>query len=210
MSEPPNYTDKIMLSVLMPTTPERNEMFTRLFNELHRQLEYMQTFHKTLGKIEILVDDSPRFLNGGPSVGKKRESLVQRAEGKYLCFLDSDEEISPDYLETIVRLCYQDADVCTFKAMVKLHNFWTVVDMRLEHKENEQVSPDFTVKRMPWHINAVRSVYAKTFPFSDKNNAEDFEWMEKVLTCCETEAHSERIIFCYRHGSHSEVDKIPL
>lgn len=210
MSEVPNYTDKLMLSVLMPTTPQRVKMFTKLFNEVHRQSQYLETTHPTLGKVEILVDSSKRFLDGGLSVGKKREALVQRAEGKYLCFLDSDEEISPDYLETIIRLCYLGPDVCTFKAMAKLHNFWTVVDMRLSHKENEQVSPDCTVKRLPWHICAVRSVYAKAFEFSDKNNAEDFEWMEKVLTSCETEAHSERIIFCYHHGDHSEVDKIPL
>lgn len=205
-----NYTDKLMLSVLMPTTPQRVEMFTKLFNEVHRQAEYLHTTHPTLGKVEILVDSSKRFLDGGLSVGKKREALVQRAEGKYLCFLDSDEEISPDYLETIIRLCYHDKDICTFKAMARLHNFWTVVDMSLSNKDNEQVCPDHIIKRPPWHICAVRSVYAKAFGFSDKNNAEDFEWMEKVLTSCQTEAHSERIIFCYRHGEHSEVDKIPL
>lgn len=210
MNEPANYHEIVMLSVLMPTTPERHQMFTKLFNEVHRQQEYMQTFHKSLGQIEILVDDSPRFLNGGPSVGKKREALVNRASGEYLCFLDSDEEISPDYLETLVRLCYQGYDVCTFKAMVKLSTFWAIVDMRLAFKSNEQISPDFTVRRLPWHICPVRTRFAKQFTFSDKNNAEDFEWMEKVLTKCQTEAHSDRIIFCYNHGDHSEVDKIPL
>lgn len=200
----------ILLSILIPTTPERHEMFTKLFNEVHRQLEFVQTFHPSLGRVEILVDDSPRYLDGGLSVGKKREALVKRAEGKYLCFLDSDESISPDYLETLVRLCYQDQDVCTFKAMVKLSTFWALVDMRRVYKLNDQINPDYVVRRPPWHICPVRSVYAKMFEFSDKNNAEDFEWMEKVLTCCVSEAHSERIIFQYNHGEHSEVDKIPL
>ena len=210
IENPPNHTDKMVLSVLIPTTPERVEMFTKLFNEVHKQAEYFRTTHPSLGKIEILVDSSKRFLDGGLSVGKKRESLVQRATGYYLCFLDSDEEVSPDYLETILRMCYQDKDICTFKAMAKLHNFWTVVDMRLAYKHNEQVTPDFTVRRRPWHICAVRSVFAKAFEFSDKNNAEDFEWMDKVLQSCETETHTDKIIFCYRHGEHSEVDLIPL
>lgn len=200
----------IQLSILICTTPERNEMFTKLFNEVHRQVEFLQTFHEILGRVEILVDDSPRFLDGGLSVGKKREALVKRAQGKYLCFLDSDESISPDYIETLMRLCYQGQDVCTFRAMVKLKNFWALVDMRLAYKLNDQISPDYTVRRSAWHICPVKSVYAKMFPFSDKNNAEDFEWMEKVLTCCVSEAHSERVIFQYNHGEHSEVDKIPL
>lgn len=194
----------------MPTTPERNEMFTKLFNEVHRQLEFLQTFHPSLGRVEVLVDDSPRFLDGGLSVGKKREALVKRAEGKYLCFLDSDESISPDYLETLLRLCIKDQDVCTFRAMVKMSNFWALVDMRFVYKVNDQISPDYTVRRSAWHICPVKSVYAKMFPFNDKNNAEDYEWMEKVLSCCVSEAHTDRIIFQYNHGEHSEVDKIPL
>jgi len=201
----------IILSILIPTTPERHEMFTKLFNEVHKQVGYMQTVHPSLGRVEVLVDDSPKFLEGGLSVGKKREALVKRAEGKYVCFLDSDETISPNYVETLIRLCIQNQDVCTFRAMVKMSNFWAIVDMRFAYgRINDQISPDFTVRRTAWHICPVRSTYAKMFPFSDKNNAEDFEWMEKVLACCVSEAHSDRIIFQYNHGDHSEVDKIPL
>lgn len=200
----------IQLSVLMCTTPERNEMFSKLFSELHRQLEYVQTFHEMLGRVEILVDDSIRFLDGGLSVGRKRQALLERAEGEYLCYLDSDEGISPDYLETILRLCYQGQDICTFRAMVKLSNFWALVDMSLRYKTNEQITPDYTVRRMPWHVCAVKTKYAKMHSFPDVNNAEDFAWMERVLTHCTSEAHTDKIIFEYRHGDHSEVDKIPL
>lgn len=200
----------IILSVLMCTTPERNQMFSKLFTELHRQLEYLQAFHESLGKVEILVDDSIRFLDGGLSVGKKREALLKRAEGKYICYLDSDESISPDYLETLVRLCRQDQDVCTFRAMVKLDNFWALVDMRLAYKMNDQITPEHTVRRPPWHICAIKSEHAKRHHFADINNAEDFDWMNRVLSHCTTEAHTDRIIFQYNHGKHSEVDLIPL
>lgn len=198
----------IILSILIPTTPERQEMFTRLYNEVYKQITYVHTTHPSLGRVEVLVDDSPRFLDGGLSVGKKREALVKRAEGKYLCFLDSDESVSPDYVETLVRLCIKDQDVCTFKAMVSMSSFWALVDMRLFYKVNDQINPDYIVRRPPWHICPVRSVFAKLVDFSDKNNAEDFEWMEKVLTYCVSEAHTERILFKYTHGDHSEVDEI--
>lgn len=200
----------VILSILMPTTPERSEMFSKLYNQVKFQVTSLQNVHPSLGTVEILVDDSKRFLDGGLSVGKKRESLVQRAEGKYLCFLDSDESISPDYVETLVRLCNKDQDICTFQAMVKLSDFWALVDMRLTYKVNDQITPEHSVRRPPWHICPVRSIFAKLHKFNDKNNAEDFEWMEKVLANCTTEAHSERIIFSYNHGEHSEVDKIPL
>lgn len=199
-----------MLSVLMPTTPERASMFLPLFNELHRQIEYCATFHPSLGSVEVLVDPDKRFLDGGPSIGQKRESLKNRATGRYLCYLDSDEGIAPNYVESILRLCNQGADICTFRAFVSLKSFWALVDMRLAYKVNDQITPDYTVRRPGWHMCPVKSVFAKLHSFNDKNNAEDFEWMEKVLGQCTTEAHTDKILFMYRHGDHSEADQIPL
>lgn len=198
----------IILSVLIPTIPERGEMFTKLFNELHRQLEYMQTFHSSLGDIEIVVDGSKRFLDGGLSIGKKREALVKQAQGKYLCFLDDDETIAPNYLETLVRLCQHDADVVTFRNISKMDNFWMIVEMRLNYA-NETASPNHVVHRSPWHICPVKSLYAKTFPFEDINYGEDWSWMRHVLTLCDTNAHTDAVIHQYNHNSKvSEADKI--
>ncbi len=200
----------IILSLLMPTTPQREVMFTALYNEVMAQKSAMNTIHPEMADIEILVDARPRFLDGGPSIGKKRESLVRQATGKYLCFLDSDESISPNYVESLVRLCLQGNDVCTFRALAKMQHYIALVDMRLIYKVNDQLSPDYTCRRPPWHINPVKSEYAKRVKFSDKNNAEDFEWMEKVLAHCTTESHTDKILFTYQHGSHSEADQIPL
>ena len=197
----------IILSILIPTIPQRGNMFTELFNKVHRQIEYMNTFHSTLGKIEVLIDDSPRFLEGGLSIGKKREALVKRAEGKYLCFLDDDEDIANNYVETLVRLCQRDADVCTFRNISRMESYWCLVDMGL-HYPNDQASPQITVRRKPWHICPVRSYFAKLHKFNDSNYGEDFDWMSKVLEHCTTEAKSEAVIHEYRHGKHSESDKI--
>lgn len=197
----------MIASILIPTLPERSELFTRLFNELYRQIAYMTTFHPTLGEIEIVVDDSKRFLDGGLSIGKKREALVQRAEGLYCWFLDDDESIAPNYLETLVRLCNQNKDVCTYRAIGKFDSYWTVYDMSLKNV-NEQSVPDKIVLRSAWHQCPVRTKYAKLYSFPDTSYGEDFEWMQKVLIHCETEAHTDAILLQYNHGKHSEADKI--
>lgn len=196
-----------ILSILIPTIPERGDMFTKLFNEIHRQLEYMKTFHPSLGDIEILVDSSKRFLDGGLSIGKKREALVKSASGKYLCFLDDDESIAPNYLETLVRLCNRDADVVTFRNISKMSNYWMVVDMSIKYN-NDEASPEYMVRRSPWHVCPVVSVFAKMHKFNDINYGEDWLWMQQVLSHCETEAHTDAIIHQYNHGDHSESDKI--
>lgn len=200
----------IILSILIPTIPERGKMFTELFNEVHKQVAYMDAFHPSLGQIEVLVDDSKKFLDGGLSIGKKRESLVHRAAGKYLCFLDDDDSIAPNYVETLVRSCIQDRDVCTFRSIAKLDNMWVLIDMSLFFGGNSQVNPnDYTVQRRPWHICPVRSEYAKQIPFLDESYGEDWEWMKEVVKLCQTQVHNYTIIHQYNHSKEvSEADKI--
>lgn len=198
----------ILLSILIPTIPERNEKFTTLYNELMRQKTAFDTLHDTIGELEVVVNSGVRFLDGGLSIGKKREALVAESQGEYLCFLDDDESISPNYVETLMRLCKQGADICTFRAIVKMETFWSILDMRLVYNFNDQLNPDYTVRRPPWHVCPMRSKYAKMFHFQDINAAEDFEWMKKVLLRCITEVHTDKVIFQYNHKSESESDKI--
>lgn len=201
-------TGVLQLSILIATTPERQEKFTILYNELMRQKTAFDTTHDSLGCLEIVVNAGARFLDGGLSIGKKREALVNEASGEYLCFLDDDESIAPNYIESLMRLCYQDMDVCTFRAFVKMENFWALVDMRLMYNVNDQLNPDYTTRRPPWHMCPVKSKYAKIYGFPDVNAAEDFEWMKKVLKLCTTEAHTDKIIFQYNHTGGSQSDEV--
>lgn len=199
----------IILSILIPTIPERVEMFTKLYNELHKQLAYMQTFHESLGNIEILVDDSKKFNYGGLSIGKKREALVKRAEGRFLCFLDDDDQISGNYLETLVRLCQNRADVVTFRSLANLESYWSIIDMSLKYSGNDQCSPDYITRRRPWHICPVKSFLAKAHDFEDISYGEDWQWFEKVANSCLSESHTDAVIHSYVHrNSISEADKI--
>lgn len=53
--------------------------------------------------------------NGELPSGAKRQALVNLAQGKYHCFIDDDDEVSPDYISTILQGCRSNADVITFK-----------------------------------------------------------------------------------------------
>jgi glycosyltransferase involved in cell wall biosynthesis len=198
-----------ILSILTPTIPERRKKFNKLFTKLAIQIYDLQKNHPTLGEVELSYDDSEKYLNGGLSIGKKRESLLQRATGKYVCYLDDDEDIAPNYVETLVRLCHQDKDVVTFRNLTKTAYYWTIIDMSLNHRTDEEANPNYIIRRKPWHINPIRSVLAKMHSFEDTNYGEDAAWMNKVLKHCLTEAHTDMVLHCYNHSSSkSESDKI--
>jgi hypothetical protein len=197
-----------ILSILIPTIPERNILFQKLVDEISGQVLILEKNHPSLGRVEILFHEGKRFLEGGLSIGKKCEHLVRQASGKYTLILHDDDWISPNFVESIVRLCQHDRDVCTFRSISKLDNFWMMVDMSLNY-QNDQPSPKYMIRRKPFPICPVRSRFAKEFSFTDINHSEDFEWMEKVLTRCANEVHSEEILHEYRHSKlNSESDKI--
>lgn len=197
-----------LLSILIPSIPEREDELARLCSELQIQIITFGEFHASIGTCEVLVDDGKSFLEGGLSIGAKREALKNKATGKYLLYLDDDENIAPNYFETVMRLCSEDKDICTFKSIAKMDNYWMTVDMSLAYSENEQANPE-GIKRRPWHICPVRSYFAKLHSFDDINYGEDFKWMEQVLQHCQTESKSNYILHQYNHSSKfSEADKI--
>lgn len=165
--------------------------------------------HRTLGEIEVLIDDSESYADGGMTVGAKRQALLDSSNGKYVCFLDDDESISPDYVETLMRLCNENKDVCTFKSLYKCDTYWSVIDMSIKYQTNEQATPMHETRRKAWHICPVLSKYAKKYRFNDINNAEDWQWFEQVSNHLTFEAKTNKVIHQYNHSSKtSEVDRI--
>jgi hypothetical protein len=189
----------LVLSILMPTIPERYAMFHKLKLQLQNQIVNVRRVHPVLGKVEVLVDERPKFKDGGPDIGEKRQALLDKAKGEYVCFLDDDESIAPNYVEEILRLCYRHPDVGSFSSIAKMDNFWCVVVMSMKHAENQQAFPGI-VLRKPWHICPVRTELAKRVRFPKSNYGEDWVWFEKVLELCKTEENTKAIIHQYNHS----------
>lgn len=198
----------MILSILCPTIPSRQRQFELLRYKIALQCVALHTAHPTLGSVEFIPDDSKPFLEGGLSIGSKLNGLLSKAQGKYVCVLHDDDNVSPNYIETLVRLCHRNADVVTFRNITKLDTFWTTVDMSIFYP-NDQASPMFEIRRTAWNICPVKTEFAKQFKYSDSNYGEDADWMTNVLTLCTTEAKTDAILHEYNHSSkHSESDKI--
>jgi len=194
-----------MLSILIPTVPDRKKVFNALVEEVNRQI----LSNGLVGVVDIIFDDSKKFLDGGITVGEKRDNLVQRVIKKYCCFLDDDENISPTYVKTLYSMCLKDVDVCTFRSLYKCDHYWALVDMDMENPINEQATELKIVKRRAWHICPIRTSIAQRHRFSHINNAEDWDWMERVLIDVVTHCHTDEIIHQYNHSaSASLVDEI--
>jgi glycosyltransferase involved in cell wall biosynthesis len=195
----------MILSIIMITIPERAERFNWLKNKVQKQISECQKTHRTLGQIEIVEVMTPKFKDGGGSIGRKRQTGLDQSKGEYVCWLDDDDDIAPNYVEEVVRMANKGADVCTFSSMCRFDNFWMVAEMHFNTKHDDQARPAI-IKRRPWHVCAFRRGVLEGVNFPDANWDEDTKFIEQALKNCRTFAHSEAILHEYRRleTSYSE------
>lgn len=118
----------IKLSIIIPTY-NRNENLIRLLQTLQKQIQ---------DNVEVIVVDDhsdkpltidfPNWLkyirleenSGGASV--PRNKGLDKAEGEYIAFIDSDDLVSDNYIETILNKTKEDWDYCYISWKSKHHN----------------------------------------------------------------------------------------
>jgi len=200
---------KPKLSILIPTIPDRHLSYIDLYSELTKQVKRCEQLHPTLGTVEILTNESPKYINGGLTVGAKRDSLLHKAKGDYVAFVDDDEFISPNYIEEMLRMCNEGNDICCFRSLFKCDTYIAVIDMDLHHTFNAEANPEYITFRRPFHVCAIKRDLAQRYHFPDKNNAEDWAYMEQVLKDVKTQSKRNMILHLYNHSaSTSAVDEI--
>ena len=113
-----------------------------------------------------------------------------------MCWLDDDDDISPDYIETLLRLAQSSLDILTFNSFSKLEGYWMAVRMTINHTYDEQPRPGI-INRRPYHVCAFKKELLTGIKFPDMNWDEDTEFITQALKVCSTEEHTEAILHQY-------------
>ncbi len=92
---------KPLLTVMIPTTIDRRELFVPLVNELQRQ---RQGFSEL---VEIIWREDNKEI----SVGLKRQQLLEDATGEWVVGFDSDDWPAPTYLTDIITALKDNPNV---------------------------------------------------------------------------------------------------
>jgi len=183
----------ILYSFLIPSIPARvRSQLAPLLDRLCAQAE-------PYPEVEILAwTDNMRR-----SIGEKRDDLVQLARGKYLSISDDDDDVSDDFIQSIVETIWErpDADVIVFDQSVTLNGEPFRVSFGIEY-ENEPAhrGPDGQwedVRRKPFHCCVWRSELAKMERFPAIQYGEDWAWCEKVLQHVKVQARIPKVLHRY-------------
>jgi glycosyltransferase involved in cell wall biosynthesis len=180
-----------LLSILICHIPERYDFLKRLSGILDPQLEK----HKLT--VECLIDDS-RYKK----IGRKRNDLMARAAGKYVCFIDDDDRVSDNYIELLLHGIRKDVDCCSLKGIITEDGENPLIFEHSikynEYRTNPTATP-VTYERYPNHLNVIRASIAKQFPFPEINHGEDTDFATQVFKSglIKTEHYIDQVIYYY-------------
>ena len=165
---------EITLSILICSvdTEERQAKLKKLISELNRQIS--KNYAEEV--IEIIIDTD----NMEKSVGKKRNDLIEKAQGEFICFIDDDDFISENYLSTILYHLNSGIDILL---------------IAIEHIENGVNKPkiipslyidnlntgEAVFKTNHFHLCPHKKSIARNVLFEWVNFAEDMLYSQKMV-----------------------------
>jgi hypothetical protein len=182
------------LSICICSLHERRAQLDRLLEHL-----YGQILKVAPREVEVLIDARTE-----PSIGDKRQALVERARGHFVAFIDDDDWVSHDYVASIVGALKDNPNV----DCVSLSGVMTTsgqVPERFEHsmKYDEWKNLPDLYARTPNHLNTVRRELALSVGFKPISHAEDFDFSKRLRPLLKTEVWiGEKPLYYYFYVPH--------
>ncbi len=180
----------ILLTVAIPSLPSRaNCLLPDLIEKLSRQADGRP--------VEILSLMDNKFS----TVGAKRNAMTGFAQGRFIAFVDDDDDVSDDYVDTLLKAIRADSsvDVITFDAWVTMNGAQGQVCKYGCGFEDANGSDVYY--RRPNHVCCFRTQVARQVPWQDISWGEDYAWAKEMQPHLHREARIERILYFYRYDA---------
>lgn len=160
----------MLLSILIPTIPQRQLFFNRIKSLLTTMIEA----HPKKESIELLTLSDDRVM----TIGEKRNKLLEMATGTYSAFIDDDDMVDGQYIQRIMDLLPLGYDGLGFKGIIYTdgRNPKTFI-----HRNGEDYTERGPVYYRPLtHLNPIKTDIMRQIGFPPLNHAEDYDFALKL------------------------------
>jgi len=181
------------LSILVPFIRRHEAYFYKLQFNLNFQILQFPN------QVEMLWDNHEY-----DTVGKKRNRLLERATGKYLCFFDADDTPSDDYVDLLMEGIEAGCDCASLRGEITIDGGGPeIFEHSLKYKEWRTTKNEIKYERYPNHLNMIRADIAKQFQFPETNFGEDHNWSKQIheSKLLKTEHYIPEVIYYYNYVS---------
>lgn len=146
--------------------------------------------------MEILVDGDV----GDISIGEKRNNLLKRAKGDYVCFIDDDDMVPDYYVEEILKAIETGPDCVGFNgAIVSQEGKRDLVSYRMGITKVDRDGQWF--RAGIGHLSPVKREIALSAMFPEVNSAEDVEYAKLIQPKLKTQVVIDRFMYFYLQGN---------
>lgn len=188
-------------SVLIPTIPGREASLQSLMAGIREKVGRLAP----MLRIDIVLN----FDNREKSIGQKREELLQGATGKYMSFIDDDDQITDAYIEDLRDTILGEYHVMRLRGQIQQYTF----THSLENALSGMMAQGEVFLRPPNHLNPMMTDVAKLVHFGNAIRGEDLDWTIRMSKrgFLEREFRSDpsRIHYIYEMGTR-RVDAATL
>jgi glycosyltransferase involved in cell wall biosynthesis len=157
------------------------------------------------GPVEHLV----LFDNCARTIGAKRQALVDIARGKYIAFVDDDDDISPDYVARLLAAAETGAHVITFRQRAIYNGLESEVHFGINNQDGP-FTPGGITLRAPWHVCAWKRERVAGCLFSESNYGEDLVWCVQARKRARTAHHIDTVLHTYQHDAANTAAPEPI
>lgn len=169
------------LSVLVPTLQSRQDVAQALFADLYRQVETLPQPQR----VEILtaLDEQEH------PVGQKRNELLAKARGRYVCFIDDDDRVEPDYIASLLSAmdASPHADCVVFRGQYYVDGRVELeFDFDLQYTAYRNTAERY--ERTPNHLCPVKKHLAQAARFDAVNRGEDAAYARRLRPLLRTQS----------------------
>lgn len=184
------YKREMLLSILICTLPSRQRMFDSLVRNLSRQVSDGDFYDE----VELLSDSDIH-----KSIGDKRNDLLHLSKGKFIVFIDDDDEVDIEYIPLIINTIKSNEgiDCIGMKGIITFDGTnerkWIISKQYGSWFERNDV-----YYRTPNHISPVKRSIAISKGFSNKNVGEDYDYSMAILPLLNNEVMIEKEIYHYK------------
>lgn len=199
----PLVLDRHLLVIAILHIERRRELLTELLDVLRPQIDEKYPLAHCSIHPEVICEGGIR-----PTIAQRRNEVIDlwRDHAEYLCFVDDDDRVAPDFVAKLLKALEFRPDCVGFKS----HRFSdggyigeAVYSMRFARRQDYSRSgPIMYSERMPCHLTPVRMDLIQQVRFDPRlNMSEDIEFASRLRPLLKTEVFVDDYLYEYRLSS---------
>lgn len=159
----------MILTIAIPTLPERKEQFNSLYAKLLAQAANQP--------VEIIWDASRKE---DLSIGAKRQALATKAKGEYMVMVDDDDEVHQLFVSKVMNALEQKPDCVCYLELVRANgNVYRSIHSN-RYADWGHAHDGYDYIRTPFYKDVIRTDIVRAVGIDDLRYAEDIEFARKL------------------------------